>query len=298
MRCYFYTIIDPTRKGNIGGGETTNKYIIQHLENMGFVVQIITPQTPFLDPDKAELNVYADIFNDPMGKNGWFTGTQYLSLLRTERPFLLSECAYTACTTLPYGFPFEKETTSLSRFSRQFMRRAKRVVLSSPLHKDGVEAFIQYELSNLYLYLREVDCNHFYDRKIERNINYLYVGAINGPKGVDEVMKKFGNDGLVIAGSGSLRITDNTQYLGYVDPKVLPILYSRTKNFVHLPKWKEPFGRTCAEAALCGCNLITNDNVGAMSWGKNLADPNIYAESGQAFEEMIKEVINENCPHS
>ena len=59
-------------------------------------------------------------------------------------------------------------------------------------------------------------------------------------------------------------------------PADVPGLLNRGRVFVHLPRWPEPQGRTVAEAALCGCELKTNDRVGATSFGLDLADPATY----------------------
>jgi hypothetical protein len=35
---------------------------------------------------------------------------------------------------------------------------------------------------------------------------------------------------------------------------------NRTKTFVHMPRWPEPYGITTIQAALCGCEVIENEN--------------------------------------
>ena len=51
----------------------------------------------------------------------------------------------------------------------------------------------------------------------------------------------------------------------------------RARTFVFHPRWPEPFGRVVAEAALSGCELDTNDNVGALSYGVDLRDAAVYS---------------------
>jgi glycosyltransferase involved in cell wall biosynthesis len=59
---------------------------------------------------------------------------------------------------------------------------------------------------------------------------------------------------------------DFGRHPGYVPYDRIPEYMNRAKNFVFLPRWPEPQGRVVVEAALCGCNLITNENVGATSF--------------------------------
>jgi len=72
-----------------------------------------------------------------------------------------------------------------------------------------------------------------------------------------------------------------------VPQEQMPLLLNRARNYVHLPRWPEPFGLIVAEAALCGCNLIVNENVGAISWKLDLADPAVYEDScGRYWNEL------------
>jgi glycosyltransferase involved in cell wall biosynthesis len=281
---YFYCIINPTRNNARGGGEETARRIIANLTSCEYEVKIITPAN-FQHPNEADLCVYQDIFNDPMGSE-WFTTEQYMEMLGTTTPFLISECAYSAVTTKPYGQNSDYNE-ALTKFSHEFFQRATKVVLASPLHKNETEKFLGFNLNNCYLYLREVNTNVFKDRDVIRDIPYLHVGSFNYAKGTDEVVKKFGDKGLVLIGEGS-KPPGSYLYMGYADNSKLPIMYSRALRFVHLPRWKESFSRTTAEAALCGCKLITNSNVGAMSWGVDLSNPQVYKDSKDKFCEMIK----------
>lgn len=68
-------------------------------------------------------------------------------------------------------------------------------------------------------------------------------------------------------------------------------VYQLYKKFIYLPTWKEPFGRTVAEATLSGLEIITNANVGLLSfpWGR---DPLLVRqhldEAPQAFWNAIQ----------
>ncbi len=70
------------------------------------------------------------------------------------------------------------------------------------------------------------------------------------------------------------KLLTNCRLMGHVPHNQMPAIMSRYVHAIHLPKQHEAFGRAIAEAYLCGCKIITNGNVGAMSypWSKNLAE--------------------------
>lgn len=283
----FYTIIDPYKKTPfMGGGPETYRQIINNIEECGFKVNLILPSSPWISPEDCNFFILQDIFNDPIGSQ-WFKNDQYLEFLSSSKPFIFSECAYTACTTEPYAinsYGTISYGSDLSKFSRQFMLKARLVLTTSPLHKSEIETHIGYKLNNAYCYLQEVDTSRFYNQNLKnRDIPYLYAGACTWAKGFDLVVKEYKDKGLFIAGD-----------INPIPPEKMPEIYNRTKNFVHLPRWKEPFSRTVAEASLCGCKIIGNSNIGAYSYGKDLSNPNIYQESKEDFISIIKKKFCEN----
>lgn len=46
----------------------------------------------------------------------------------------------------------------------------------------------------------------------------------------------------------------------------VPALLARSERLVHLPTKPEPFARTVAEGYLAGCEVVTNENAGAVWW--------------------------------
>ena len=282
----FYTVIDPTGNDGTSGGPQTALNIINNIESLGFSVSICTPGGEFKDPNKSSFNIYHDIFNDP-GGSFWFTIDDQSSLLNSKAPYIFSECAYTGCTTKPYGDDLY-EISPLSNLTRQFIASAKVSMFASPLHRDEFERFINQPIDNCFLYAREIDTKKFNNLGVDRDIEYFTVGAMNHWKGTDIVVSQYKDQGLHIAGYGSTAFAGVVD-LGTVPHDDLPEIYNRTKNFVHLPRWNEAFGRTVAEAALCGCNIIGNENVGALSYGKDLSDPSFYSNSKNLFIQMIKD---------
>jgi glycosyltransferase involved in cell wall biosynthesis len=283
----FYTVIDPRSSDNTSGGPQTAKNIIRYIKECGYTVDVITPTLGFVDPSSYTFNVYQDVFNDPDG-SPWFAHEQMNEMLHTDIPFLFSECSLTACTTAPYA-DLKAEGTDISPFSSQFMSKAVKFIVASPKHGIDIENWCDTTFDNIYPYLFEVDTKKFKNLSLSRNIEYLTVGTLNKYKGTDLVIAEYGDMGLKIVGYGETPAHQTkAEYLGKIPNENLPNIYNKSKNFVHFPRCKESFGIAVAEAALCGCNLIVNENVGAMSFGVDLSDPNIYKESADNFRTMIE----------
>ena len=288
-KAYFYTIIDPLESDNTSGGPQAAKSIISNVENCGYSVEIITPKTSFLEPENSSFNIYHDMFNDPHGSS-WFTSDQIRRLKYTSTPFFFSECAYTACTTSPYG-----DTSfggqNLIPLTSYLMKKAVKFITASPMHGKTIEGFVGSPLKNIYPYLVEVNTRIFKEKGIKKDIEYLTVGAMNKWKGTDIACKKYGDE-LVVIGYGDVNlIKNNASFIGKIPNEDLVDWYNRSKNFVHLPTWKESFSITTAEAFLCGCNVIVNENVGAMSFNEDLSNPDTYKKSVSLFKEMVEREI-------
>ena len=52
----------------------------------------------------------------------------------------------------------------------------------------------------------------------------------------------------------------------------MPALYSQYEYFVHFPQRKWPCDRVIFESALCGCKVVANGTVEALSWDRDLTD--------------------------
>lgn len=65
---------------------------------------------------------------------------------------------------------------------------------------------------------------------------------------------------------------DNINVKGAVEHSKLPQVLWSYEQFIFLPTAVEPFGRCVAEAWAAGCEILTNDNVGAKWWIENHPD--------------------------
>jgi hypothetical protein len=56
-----------------------------------------------------------------------------------------------------------------------------------------------------------------------------------------------------------------------------------------MPRWPEPHGLIVNQAALSGCNLITNDMVGALTHKADLTDRAGYENNASEFWRYLEE---------
>lgn len=293
MIANYYTIISPiSPDSHLSGGHTTGKDLIEALKASGYHVNIVTPADVFLEPDNADLNIYVDIFNDPKGSK-WFGIREQKRFLESHKPYIFAECAYTGATPYEYGGwdVSEEDRYSLDNpvigVSLMLIQNAAFNIFLSPLHLNEWSKFTRFEIPNAFVYFQRIDDKIFNNQNIERPVNVLYVGAINEAKGVSEMQLIFG-DNIRFIGRGDVNLINPENYIGVGTPEQIAFAMNSSKYFVHMPNWKEASARTVVEAAMCGCKLIVNENVGACSFGiTDLANP---YNGHKSFNELVSAI--------
>jgi len=167
-------------------------------------------------------------------------------------------------------------------------------VFVSPLHQHIISGFFGNEIIGNYFNLKQrIDSKVFYNRYTERDIDNLFVGVISEAKGWYEMRRRFlGTGNITFVGSAARGIKiDFGYHIPYIPNEEIPLWMNRAKNFVFLPRWPEPAGRVVVEAALCGCNLILNENVGIMSFGSDLRDPKNFENPEEELWDKIESII-------
>jgi hypothetical protein len=291
----YYTIVSPIANDSfLSGGHTSGRDVIDALKQCGYHVNVITPSDIFVDPDHADLNVYFDIFNDPNGSK-WFALDQQRRFMDSTKPYIVAECAYTGATAHEYGGwnidPKERYADNpIVNMASVMMANASLNIFLSPLHLNEWSKFAKFEIPRAFLYFQKIDSSIFKNNNIERPINVLYVGAITEAKGVVEVQNIFG-DNVKFIGRGNIDLINPDNYLGIATPDQVAFAMNSSKYFVHMPNWKEASARTVVEAAMCGCKLIVNENVGACSFGlADLDNPEHSITSYKYLIEAIKSI--------
>lgn len=295
MIANYYTIVSPIADDSfLSGGHTTGQDVIEALKQCGYHVNVITPSDVFVDPDHADLNVYFDIFNDPNGSK-WFEIDQQRRFIDSKKPYIVAECAYTGATPYEYGgwnvHPNERyDDNPIIMMTSEMMANAALNIFLSPLHLNEWSKFAKFDIPRAFIYFQKINEFIFKNMDIERPINVLYVGAITEAKGVAEIQNIFG-DNVKFIGRGNIDLINPDNYLGVATPEQVAFAMNSSKYFVHMPNWKEASARTVVEAAMCGCRLIVNENVGACSFGiSDLANPTHSHNSFNGLVEAIKSI--------
>jgi glycosyltransferase involved in cell wall biosynthesis len=127
-------------------------------------------------------------------------------------------------------------------------------------------------------------------RDADRDIPLLFVGSFTEAKGAEEIRRRWPGGEVQVVGPATPEATQYVGYQGEVPHHELPELMARANEFVFLPRWPEPFGRVVSEAVLSGCALVTNGNVGAHSFARDLADPSLYEGATEELWERLEAV--------
>ena len=172
-------------------------------------------------------------------------------------------------------------------------------IFLSPLHKEIINKSINnfgldlnYLNNKSFVLKPVVDSTIFYNKNKDRDIDYLFVGVISEAKGFYNLKQQFKNENIHFVGDNQVGEDLNFgTYHGKVNKKELSDIYNRTKSFLYFPRWPEPQGMVVIEAAMCGCKIISNNNVGALSFNFDLSNPQNFINSlPDLMSEIFKKI--------
>lgn len=139
-----------------------------------------------------------------------------------------------------------------------------------------------------------IDTKIFKNYSINRDIDYLFVGVIGEAKGLSEIRQKYGDKDIHFIGKiEDGQTLDFGTYHGVLPYDEIAKYMNRAKNFIFLPRWNEPQGRVVHEAALCGCNILGNENIGATSFNFDIANPKNYDGHVERIIDSIELMFHE-----
>ncbi len=299
-----------------GGGEMIMRSIIESGQQRGHIINVssVRPRSMQFDPS-ADIDILADVFNYPgtvKSRGAWLDFPKgFIHKIAQERPFVHFNNAYVDVCNLGYlpcsgsskpvcqfKSPFRLARNLAARdFSsscflknelvRQLFVRSKLNAFLSPLHHK-----VSYQMLGMsnevpaFVMKPAIDGGCFFNRNSERDIDYLFVGVIGEAKGLAEMRQRFADKDIHFIGRVAPgEKLDFGTYHGPQPYEKIPEYMNRARNFVFLPRWPEPQGRVVIEAALCGCKLITNENVGATSFPFDISDvSNFHGSAGEFWE--------------
>jgi len=174
---------------------------------------------------------------------------------------------------VPWHIPNVDEQTKL--LVKNCLIKADAVTVISFKVKKDLEKFLNKKIQVIYNPIKDV----FYDDKIKKNNNFLYVGRANDPIKRINLVK----DSLVKINSSvnDVKICGSENpgfgnYLGIIPDEQLNKLYNESK-FVLLPSKAEGIGLPMIEGMICGAIPITcSDNLTAKEFSPTefICEPN------------------------
>jgi glycosyltransferase involved in cell wall biosynthesis len=269
----------------------------------------------------ADLYWLVDVFNFPQtlkSRGGWLRFPQaLLDDIASTRPFIHMSNAYVDVCNLghlpcsgnaqvecahksPLHFvrnlalrDFGQQCFAQDPLVRKLFARSALNIYLSPLHHQTIEGILgdAAQGQSAFVLKPMIDEALFYNRGIKRDIDYLFVGVIGEAKGLAAMRERFRDVDIHFVGkiAPGERLDFGTYY-GSVPYSEIPNFMNRAKHFVFLPRWPEPQGRVVTEAALCGCKLITNQNVGATSFPFDISNPANFAGANDEFWDVIEKI--------
>lgn len=295
MKINFVAFLDPSV--HHGGGEQITSTLLQEGERRGhtFTRTFKNPESLNYDKD-ADLNILWDINNCPEQNNpfdkNWING-----IVNSDIPFIYGTGGYEdICSlgTLPCNGETDGEICNIPRSHRVFgeggiyrahpktcpakeraslLKKAQLCIFFSDLHKSMTEKVIGEV--NSFIAIPPVNgLEKYYDMEIERDLDLLSYGGHLEHKGFFNILEAFPDRDCAFIGGG-IHILPQLYRYGRVGGKVpqeqMPEVLNRAKTFVHMPRWPEPYGITTLQAALCGCEVVENENSVVMR-GRDISE--------------------------
>jgi glycosyltransferase involved in cell wall biosynthesis len=265
-----YDIVWVEDNNILGGAELSGRCVVNVGTTLGYDIYKLTPQNfdiPTLR--RAKLIILNNIWS--------FTNNQMAELRRTIFEFQVPHVKYEHDMR-------EVDYDKRLPFSRQLFKHSKCNFFISPLHLKYYQDRLP-EMSSCHVLPLALDVDNFaHNPQIKRQKNKVVhtSGNIHN-KGLQSILELVvkrrdlqfdiyaGNNGSntvqqLFANESNVRLCPKVEHDKMAD------IYSAAEYLVHLPHGKWAGERVVLEAALCGCKLITNDNIGHLSWGWDLSD--------------------------
>lgn len=151
---------------------------------------------------------------------------------------------------------------------KRVIKGARGVIYLSPLHQETYEAKHGCRPARSAVIPSPVDPGAFYPDKRKRGI--LWLGEYVSHKGVRAAVKWAEEHETVVEFFGWGHEPPRGPWAidgGRLPYSLIPATLGAARALLFLPVWPEAFGRTVAEAIFSGCEIIGNENIGALSWG-------------------------------
>lgn len=182
---------------------------------------------------------------------------------------------------------------------KKFLQSIEYIFSVTSFGKENLQKYIHK--SNINVVYHSFDKRIFFDKNLNREIDYLYVGRLIFEKGIEELVEIFSKrkETLLIVGNGELKEIvktyaskfSNIIYIGHKNKEELSEIYNKSKFLILNSKktktWEELFGMVLIESMACGCIPIAVNHIGPKEIIEN-------GKSGILFKEgNLKNILNE-----
>lgn len=314
MKINYVAYLDPFKFN--GGGEMIMNSLLTYAKKQNYQIYATTvypKQNNYVN--NADLTILCDVFNSPQSFSSF--DNSFLKKIIEKDRYIHFDNSYVDSCNLDYlpcnGFIQKsckhksmlnvKSNLKRTDFSTKCFQGKPIIndlynnslsnIFLSPLHHKKVTTMLNIEKKEFFIVRPTIDTTLFYNRGNERDIDYIFAGAISEAKGIENLIKYFKNTDkkLVMIGKNISGIElEFAEYTGFIPYEEMPKYFNRAKNFIYLPRWPEPQGRVVVEAALCGCNLITNENVGATSFDFDIANELNLRNAEKEFWDYVNSI--------
>jgi len=236
-----------------GGAEITDSYVIQAGKSLGYSIQVCCPSNLRSNIlEKSDLVIFSNCYEFPKPAR---------QMIMEEKPYVV------------YSHDSGRWMEVVKR-SPNMMKNAQANIFLSPLHRDCFSKFL-VGAKNILLVPPHIPVE-FYDRGAQRVNKIIFVGNIHEGKGICEIIQYAKDNPCMVFDFyykrgvsyliRQLKALNNCNLVGYVPKEAIYNNYNKYKYFIHIPQHYESFGRAVGEAYLCGCEIIVNKRVGAVSY--------------------------------
>jgi glycosyltransferase involved in cell wall biosynthesis len=176
-----------------------------------------------------------------------------------------------------------------------FLKCADLLIFNSPLQFEE----FHYQVRAKHVFIPppvEVDKFKACALPKEQRHGNLFVGRVGPTKGAHLAIDwaLCNNQPLDLVGYVEMnygRLPKSINFLGNVDYEHMPEIMGKYERLVFFPQWIESFGRVVAEAWAAGCDLLTNENIGALWWIEH--NPGAIQNGAALYWEAVRGVLHD-----
>ncbi|MDO8623140.1 MAG: hypothetical protein Q7R52_02745 [archaeon] len=263
MRIAFFQDLNPLEHS--GGAQMNDREMIRKGFERHHNIQIITPQNfNLVSLEGTHLVIFSNCLN---------FSREIIKEVCSKFPYIFFHHDFIFYKFRLFYPMKENDLTGIDKsFWLPIFKNAKLNIWLSPLHREAyLFSFPELKESKYALIPSAIDVKNFkqiegVERKKGTVIGVNALELFKGRYVVNKYVEEHPELQFTFVGNAAHLEKPNCTYIPYVKNSELIKLYNQHEYFIHLPSNTEPFGRISAEAILCGCKIITNENNGAFSY--------------------------------